>query len=315
MKSCRYFAAKMLGVHAIAALTLLTTSADAEPSGTSLSDVLAPMLAGLERTAVKRMTPQAFVQNERKDPYHARVYVECGLEEVMEASYGQDKVTLFQLKSPLAAVCALGNDKTLDGNPIAGFSGPQSEAFRTPGAAYLRQGIYFVRIKGSQGNFGGGPRAMALLKAIAFSLPSPKAPDPQIEALCQLPMQSRIPGSDRYLPNGVLGYQSLPRGYSAEYACGAVGATIVNIASDLPAKQLLNALTAEAQKRGAPVEPYMFGDESLVISHGGEARTYAVRVGDLLAVVETDGAIDECGSLLDELAKLLRQRGARAEAP
>ncbi|MCC6808277.1 MAG: hypothetical protein IT381_12715 [Deltaproteobacteria bacterium] len=287
--------------------------ADEDP----LSDVLTPVLAGLERTTYKRLTPAAFVAGERKDPYHARAYVECGLEAAVDASYGGERVTIFQLSSALAAMCALGNDKTLDGNPIDTFSGPESEAFRSPGWSYLRQGRYFVRIKGSQGNFGGGSRAAALLKAIAFLLPSPKTPDPEIAALRELPAASRIPGSDRYVSKGVLGGRALASGYSAEYGCGEVGVTIINVTpSDRPAKARLAAFAAELQERGLVGEPSMFGDESMVFAaSGAPARTYAVRVGELISVVDAEAPIDACGELMTELVSVLRRRQARATAP
>ncbi len=300
---------------AYSVLLILALAVPAEAPADPLDGLLAPMMAGSERTAYKRLTPQAFVQNERKDPYHARVYVECGLEAVADAQYGAERVTLLELRSPLAALCAMGNDKTLDGNPIDSYAGPQSEAFRQPGALFLRQGRYFVRIRGSQQNFGGGPKAAALLKSIAFALPNPKSPDPAIEALRELPNQSRIPGSDRYLSNGVLGYQALGSGYSAEYACGDTALTIINIASEYPAKAMLTKLIDEAMKRAQTVEPYMFGDESVTIKPAlnGPSRTYALRVGDLLAVVDAEGSVEECGYLMEELTKLLRQRQARAD--
>jgi len=270
-----------------------------------LTDVLPPMLAGLERTSSRTLLPAAYVQSQRRDPYHAKAYVSCGLKIALEAKYGDELVTVLELETPLAALCAFGNDKTLDGNPLDAFTGPQAEAYRSPGALFLRQGRFYAQIKGTRGT-----KALALLKALSFSLPNPQLLDPQIETLRQLPVSGRIPGSDRYLASGVFGWSELPRGYSADYGCGDIGVSIAHVAlpSGVSAASVMKQVIAEAKGRSYNVFSATLGDDSVhVVPEGGGNVIYFVRIGEHLAVLDADAALPEvCGFLGEELKSIFQ---------
>ncbi len=293
------------------------------PRADAASELLPATLAGLERGELRTLTPSEYVQSQRRDPYHARVYVACGLKSVLEAEYhdgkkSQERLTLFEMESPLGALCAFGNDKTLDGNPLQAYEGPQAEAYRVPGALFLRQGRYYARIKGSHQNYSGGKKAHALLQALSSSLPSPQSRDSQIEALRQLPAAGRIPGSERYLPNGVFGFAELGRGYSADYACGEIGASIANVSlpSGVDAEAVLKRTIAEAKARDYLISPWAFGDEGYVARQkSGQNAVYFLRVGRVLAALDADQALGpECHFMGEELAAKLRERQRTSSA-
>lgn len=311
---------RSLLISSLAGLVLFAGQAQANPGAQdtgrlALDEVLTPTLAGMQRKDLKLLSPTQFLVSQRRDPEHTKVYLDCGLVAAATANYGAESILVMELDSPLGALCALGNDKTLDGTPVDSFRGPQSEAFRERGAVFLRQERYVVRVKGSQQNSGGGAKAAALLKAIAFVLPNPKAPDSTIESLRQLPGSGRIPGSERYLSRSVFGWSKLEKGFSADYGCGDVGLSIANVLLDVSdnARTVQRAAVGEAHERGFQLENLGYGDESVLATKEGSNPAYFIRVGDLLAVVDADAPVPAaCQFLTDELVSQMRGRQAQS---
>ncbi len=266
-----------------------------------------PTLAGLKRTSFGQYDANVF--SDIFKPAIVALYKMCGAVAGAEADYGQEHVILVDTGRAANALCVLGNEKTLDGKPIDQATVPQGSGYSRPGHTFAWRGRYYLRVVGSKNSFGGGTNALALTLSILAELPNPATPDPDIEALRALPMIGRIPGSDRYLPQGVFSFTALQRGFAADYGCGETGLSIAHIAlpQGATAQQIATQLKTEATGGGYRSAAESLGDESYSLTKSGKPVVHVIRVGNTLAAIEADGDINACAHIPRELVQVLRR--------
>lgn len=271
------------------------------------AEILSPTVGTLRRTSFGQYAPD--VLDAVIKPASVPAYQKCGVRSVAEADYGPEHVFVADLGSTLGAMCLFAQEKTLDGKPIAAYSGPQSEGYTRPGKTFVRRGRFYVSIKGSNESFGGGKNAASLAAALLQKLPDASQPDPEIERLRALPMLGRIPGSDKYVPEKVFGFTSLPRAFSADYGCGEGALSIAHAAihADKKSSETFEEVTKEAEKMGFTKASVAFGDRAWMFTASKKPTLYLVQVGEQLAVAELEGAeLPTCEHIMRELVRVLR---------
>lgn len=284
------------------------TSATAHPppaAPPSLGQFLPQMLAGLTRKSFGQYEPKVF-----PDIFPAKIvslYNDCGVLNAADADYDKEHVILIDSGIAINALCVFGYEKTLDAKPIDEAKAPQGEGYRRPGHTFARRGRYYLRVVGSNQSSGGGKNALALTQAILDELPNPTEPDPQLEKLRALPMIGRIPGSDHYIPYGVFGLTTLPRGFSADYGCGDAGLSIAHLGlpPGVNAAQLLGRALKEALTQGYTQQVYHLHENAVRLDKSGKPTVYLVQVGESAAAIEADGELTSCEHIPRELVRVL----------
>jgi hypothetical protein len=121
-----------------------------------------------------------------------------------------------------------------------------------------------------------------------------------------LPREGRIPRSERYVAEDLLGHAFLPRGVLATYEVGGHEARLFfsDAGSEAAAGEAMSSLRAHEEKWGAVVQDTTgIGDGGFRFSDPGLGSGMAVRTGRFVAGVHGDAPLDEQGRLLARLVE------------
>jgi hypothetical protein len=154
----------------------------------------------------------------------AELYFPYGFDRMAAARYGGEKspgagmdVEIYRMGSPLDAFGIYGNYRQKEGRGVA--AGAESNL--SGSQLFFYQGAFFIHI---QLTGGGNPEPDTLVtcaRAVAARLPGTSE---RPAALAVLERPEIIRGSERYLPQSILGYDFLNRGFMADAV--VAGATL-----------------------------------------------------------------------------------------
>jgi hypothetical protein len=146
----------------------------------------------------------------------AELYLPYGFDRMAAARYaaankadtGMD-VEIYRMGSPLDAFGIFANYRQKEGSSLP-FG---AESNLSGSQLFLYQGRYFVHIQ-TTGSVTAGPDSLVrCAQTVAFRLPGTTGRPPELSVLDRL---ETVKGSERYLPQGLLGYDFLNRGIMAE---------------------------------------------------------------------------------------------------
>ncbi|HPG38677.1 MAG TPA: hypothetical protein PLP19_12560 [bacterium] len=148
----------------------------------------------------------------------APAYLHFGFQQVvtfvvMNPDSDEAVVDIYDMGDSLNAFGMYAQEKSAKGKPVTLGSG----AVIYSNSLYFWQDRYYIKLIA----YSSSPAIASFLTRLG-GLISARLPDrgslPQIFTL--FPLQERVPGSERYYPQDVLGQAFLNNGYSAEYAAG-----------------------------------------------------------------------------------------------
>lgn len=185
----------------------------------------------------------------------------------------------FEQESPLLAYALYALERAPEARALDGLGGG---GLLAGDRLVFWRGRYFVAVE-----WAGLPEPpLASCQNVAAALPGTTAP-PAVLGL--LPAAGRQPGSERYVPAGVLGYDFLFRGVEARYAGGErLGRLVVCQLDDARAAELaFAALQGEYQGRLLPAAQAWPGEDAgrcFGALDTYEYRAFAARSGRRLAI-------------------------------
>lgn len=239
----------------------------------------------------------------------AEIYLPYGFEKaatVMYAQAGDNKgglvVNIFKMGSPLDAfgIYASYRDPSLEHAPVG------ADGFVDESQLMFFQDRFFVQIMSSGPATQGRSRFLACASSVARDLPALAAEPPEL-SLVRAP--GLVPGTERYFPDGLLGYKFLGRGLTSEVTLKGrrVRAFVVMGGSKAGVREALDAYVKYLREsRAMPRVSYPAPGmrlhvldplyKGVVIRQTGP---YAIGLAGLEAPEDGDERLDEWSTMLD----------------